>query len=331
VDLFFVLSGFILTYVYRAKFSSTLKTADFLGFMKYRFARLYPVHLITMLVMLVLFVVGRRLGTLPTHTQAFTPLSTVANLTLTQAWFPPYVAAMNGPAWSISAEWFAYLLFPLTYFSLNRTTPLWPWLVIAISATLSFNRQDPSQLLQIALDFPVGMAAFAIYSKFGHKTGRWGSFAAVGMIIASTYLLSSTDPTPLDKIHTGGHLRTGIILAAVLLLISLAARKDALGRLLSTRAAVYAGEISYSVYMCHWAVWTILRKGLPHFHAFQSIPHVTLMLMAAMVTILCSILCYHFIEVPGRALIRNIDSKTAKRFTVSTPAKPEIVSTSSAV
>jgi len=330
VDVFFVLSGFILTYVYRGKFSSQLKAADFIDFMKYRFARLYPVHIVTTLAMLGVFLVGRRLGTLPQHTQAFTPLSAIANLTMTHAWFPPYVAAMNGPAWSISAEWFAYLLFPVTYFALKKTGAIWPWLVIAIAAVLSFNLQDPNQLTQIALDFPVGMAAFEIYSKLNKDTGRWGSLIPISLILVSAYLLSATDPMPLDKIHIGGHLRTGIVLATILLLISLTSNKDALGRLLSTRLAVYAGEISYSVYMCHWAVWTVLHKGLPHFHAFRETPHTVLMASATLLTILCSMFCYHFIELPGRALIRNLDLKGRGRCAIAAmPAESRIASNSS--
>ncbi len=306
VDVFFVLSGFILTLVYRDKFSQSLNAGDFTAFMRYRFARLYPVHIVTMAVMLVLFTIGKRLGTVPHHREAFTPLSIAANLTMTHAWFPGLVSAINGPAWSISAEWFAYLVFPLAYFLLRRTGSLWPWVVIVLASVLSFNYQGSNHLAQISIEFPVGMAAFEIYSRHKIKTGRWASLVPVGMILVSTYLIAATDPAGPQKMSTGGHLRTGVILATALLLVGLTSKRDILGRVLSTRFAVYAGEISYSVYMCHWAAWTALHKGLPHFFPGRSVPHVAIMIAAGLLTIASSIICYHTIEIPGRIFLRNL-------------------------
>jgi peptidoglycan/LPS O-acetylase OafA/YrhL len=313
VDVFFVLSGFILTYVYRSKFSLAVSGANYIGFMRYRFARLYPVHVITMLVMAGIFVVGRRLGTLPHHSYAFTPLSILANFAMLHAWFPGRVASMNGPAWSISAEWFAYLLFPLVYCLLMKTGRAWPWIVIAISVTVSFNSQNLSPLPMIALEFPVGMAALEIYSRYKIDMGRWASLIPLAMVLLSVYVLGATDPVQAQQTYAGAHLRTGVIVSAALLLICLTNGKDLIGRLLSHRAVVYAGEISYSVYMCHWAVWTILHKGLAHFPRFQHAPQPEIMLAATVITIACSILCYHFVEMPGRILLRNLGARKSER------------------
>jgi peptidoglycan/LPS O-acetylase OafA/YrhL len=319
VDVFFVLSGFILTYVYCRKFAASVKSADYKGFMKYRFARLYPVHLVTMSVMLVLFFAGKRLGTVPHHLEAFSPVSILANLTMTHAWFPGLASAMNGPAWSISAEWFAYLLFPFVYFLFKRTGDSWPWVVVALACLSAFTYQGGNHIVQICIEFPVGMAAFEIYSQRKISTGRFGSLLAVAMILFSTFVLAATDPLAPLRITTGGHLRTGVILSTVVLLIGLTSKLDLLGRILSTKFWFYAGEISYSVYMCHWAVWTTLHKGLPHFRAFAKLPHPAIMSLAAVLTIICSIVCYHFVEVPGRALIRNLHLDRVKSDTKLQP------------
>jgi peptidoglycan/LPS O-acetylase OafA/YrhL len=55
VDLFFVLSGFILSHVYYRTFRAKLSGADFRSFIVSRFARLYPVHIVTFATMLSLF------------------------------------------------------------------------------------------------------------------------------------------------------------------------------------------------------------------------------------------------------------------------------------
>ncbi len=102
VSFFFVLSGFILAYNYR-----DLARGDLGRFYIARFARLFPVHIVTF-VFAALFV-------LPWNLWTFGPsLITVPyNLTLTHAWLPlgGLVFSWNAVSWSISAELFFYLLF----------------------------------------------------------------------------------------------------------------------------------------------------------------------------------------------------------------------------
>jgi peptidoglycan/LPS O-acetylase OafA/YrhL len=97
VDFFFVRSGYIITHVYFASLASPHSGAVWI-FLWHRFTRLYPVH-ITVLAGLV----------------AIVSLAGIAGYVLNnpQDWGVTQSPGWNVPAWSISAEWFAYLLFPL--------------------------------------------------------------------------------------------------------------------------------------------------------------------------------------------------------------------------
>src|SRR3569832_1237739 len=109
VELFFVLSGFILCHVYlqgagegRFKYGS---------FPWARLARVYPLHLATLLGVGAMAVGAAAVG-IQHHNDIANWSVLPANLLLVHAWGFAKAAAWNHPSWSISAEWFAYLTFP---------------------------------------------------------------------------------------------------------------------------------------------------------------------------------------------------------------------------
>jgi peptidoglycan/LPS O-acetylase OafA/YrhL len=112
VDFFFVLSGFIITHVYLESLASPNLSAVQI-FLWHRFIRLYPIH-ITVLAGLVAIVsfVGAA-GFALNNPQQWQWNDLLWQLTLLQAWGVTRSPGWNVPSWSISAEWFAYLLFPL--------------------------------------------------------------------------------------------------------------------------------------------------------------------------------------------------------------------------
>ncbi|MEI8341699.1 MAG: acyltransferase, partial [Verrucomicrobiota bacterium] len=115
VAFFFVLSGFILAYVY-----PSLERKDIGPFLRARVARIWPAHLFCFV--LFCFIIS--------PFSAFSNLNSLlgvtgANLFLVHSWIPwPKVnGAFNAPTWSISAEWFFYLCFP---FLIHRFERNWP-------------------------------------------------------------------------------------------------------------------------------------------------------------------------------------------------------------
>jgi peptidoglycan/LPS O-acetylase OafA/YrhL len=127
VEFFFALSGFILVHVYGERAWEFWKGKAYLPFLKARLARLYPVHVFTLISMLYLMLVLNQLSYVGGYTsiyhQPYAPVNTspsfIANLFLVQAWniFP--WLTWNGASWFVSVEFLLCLLFPV-YVLLSR-------------------------------------------------------------------------------------------------------------------------------------------------------------------------------------------------------------------
>ncbi|MEY4136099.1 MAG: hypothetical protein RL205_227, partial [Actinomycetota bacterium] len=113
VDLFFALSGFILTHTYLTRLGPKLKGRGTVDFWWLRLARVYPVHLV-MLVMAGIAVVAQAKVTGDALDRDWlNPIDFGKNLLLVQEWGPNPQRGWNFVAWSLSMEWLAYLIFPL--------------------------------------------------------------------------------------------------------------------------------------------------------------------------------------------------------------------------
>ncbi len=105
VSFFFVLSGFILTYVY----ADRLQYGGLKKFYFTRWARIWPLHLACLLIAIL------TMGSMPQLIRGEGWGKLITNALLLQSWVPntPWVFSFNGVAWSISTESFFYLMFPL--------------------------------------------------------------------------------------------------------------------------------------------------------------------------------------------------------------------------
>src|ERR1700761_2103419 len=120
VDMFFMLSGFVLSHVYWRTFASdeTLQGRDYWNFISARIARLYPLHLFNLSLFLIAtlafglheYFAAGNLPSIPLFgPRSLTAL--VANVFMVQG-IDAGDLAWNYPSWSISVEFFAYFLFP---------------------------------------------------------------------------------------------------------------------------------------------------------------------------------------------------------------------------
>jgi peptidoglycan/LPS O-acetylase OafA/YrhL len=133
VSLFFVLSGFILTYVY----PSLDAPGALRRFLVARAARIWPAHIVTLLLAVWL---------MKAHSPA---LPTIANVTMLHGWIPlpEYFFSYNAVSWTISTEFGFYILFPLLIWRFDRT---WHWKLALVAGLtvfliwLTFRLQLPS-------------------------------------------------------------------------------------------------------------------------------------------------------------------------------------------
>ncbi len=297
VDVFFVLSGFVLSYVYAASFTTSLGEDKVFRFLIYRFARIYPVHLITFGFMVTLYfgqtVTSGDAG-VPGRYDAATLLSSVV---LIHAWYPG-MQTPNMPAWSISAEWFAYILFPALCFFIARTRWALPLYMAAGLGLAYVQPLGNFTLTHVLSGFLLGMVTYRLVGLSQRiRTGH-----VAGVAIGAMILFWASRPEPSSPL--------GLLLFSALML-ALTDERDLLSRALSLRPMIYLGEISYSLYMVHWPVRVILRYGFHALGVLDTLPSPALAGCYASVTLVLAIASYHYVELPGRALLRRAADRYA--------------------
>lgn len=132
VDFFFILSGVVMCHAYHGKIARGMRFRDYVAL---RLSRLYPLHVVVLAcwlpyVLLKQWLVAQS-GAPGEALAASDAASFLSNLLLIQAWELHDSLSWNGPSWSISAEWFAYLVFFFTSATIDRRGRWW------LPATLS--------------------------------------------------------------------------------------------------------------------------------------------------------------------------------------------------
>lgn len=286
VDVFFILSGFILAYVHGQDFANGVTMRGARDFLIARLARIYPVHLF----MLIMVALVLRLHGITDWSPIDTARAFYANLALVHAWGTTPDGTFNQPSWSISAEWAAYLLFPLLAF----ITAKWPravCLVVGIYAALSpalYNwvHFKNGEMAFRCVGFFTG--GFLAYRTFG--VARDSRLWAAGVWVAIAALLLG-----LKYLRADGQYPYLFAIAATALIVCLF-KSHALW-LFSNPVSVFLGRISYSLYMSHVVVIFSIRKLSGGMQPMW----VELAWIFAIATLI-----YYMVEEPARKTIRGM-------------------------
>lgn len=133
VDLFFVISGFVIFEIYADRVGTLSQYGNFL---KRRLARLGPLHWLTLVIFISLGEIASRAGIAINHPEQFSPQCIPANLLFLQAtgFLCPF-ASFNTPSWSISAEMALYAVFPIIAAVAARHRAA-PWLASAAAIVI---------------------------------------------------------------------------------------------------------------------------------------------------------------------------------------------------
>jgi peptidoglycan/LPS O-acetylase OafA/YrhL len=301
VDLFFEMSGFVIALNYDIFFRN-LKISETVAFLSARIARIYPLH-ISILFLFLLNPIAIDLFSQHHHAGArYDPLYFVLSLALIQNWGFTSGLAWNIPAWSISTEWFAYLLFPgFAWVSaryvrgVRRTAGLAVVLLVLLGAgarlaggSLGADIQGFG-LLRCILEFCIGVCLFRFWSCREVKPPHEGNAAAaLAVILILCYVVF-----PIPDF-------TVMPLGFACLIYALSDSRSVLSRLLSFRALEAVGVVSYSTYLVHYFV----KDWVKFLLADGTVPGPGLILVYIAVVAAASCLLYRCIEVPGRRALR---------------------------
>jgi peptidoglycan/LPS O-acetylase OafA/YrhL len=321
VDLFFILSGFVLTWNYVDRMGQSFSASATLHFLWLRLARVWPVYLVTMHLAALLVIVSLHVGHVPLpEVSQLTAISYVRQVLLVQLWFQPYFdgSSWDGPAWSISAEWLAYLLFGLlvlVIFRVGHATRARNLMWLALATSLppvvlllaSGQFYTPwSWLPRIVTQFTAGALACAavLGLRLTDRSRRVAGYSSVLLIAAIVGILYLFDAHPFNGVVDSG----GVVdVLFIPLVITLAIGVGSLPRLLSTRLMVYGGEISFSLYMVHELVHTAWGWAVEQFElTLGDFPWKFNVVGLLAIALGVASLLYHFVEEPARRWMRRM-------------------------
>lgn len=257
VDLFFMLSGFVMWLNYAGRFAENGK-AMIGPFLWKRFARIWPLHALILLAMVafagVLIVTGRA-------TEGYPLAELPLHLFLMQNWGLTGELTWNHPAWSISTEFAAYLAFPLLIFVVRWERLSIGWLVAALGILFAllhtfFAAQGLADLgddiartglMRCLLEFTAGIALANIWQRVER-----GSRAALVSIAICAAILAAGFALLLPE--------TMFAPAAIAaLLLACAFGRGHITGALSARFMVWLGDTSYATYLMHFFAFILFK------------------------------------------------------------------------
>jgi peptidoglycan/LPS O-acetylase OafA/YrhL len=324
VSFFFVLSGFILAYVY-----PSLAVVGKRRFLLARFARIWPAHVVVFALVFALFPPAYR--SLP---EGYTIEVALAQLSLVHAWIPlqRFYYSFNDVSWSISTEFGFYLCFLILIQNWNRTWKSKLALAALVVGGLAAfgnvyarsNSGPAADQLLVGLmyihpfarlfEFTLGMAAALAWRRLSHRVrlglliGTILELAVIGQVVALMYFSRAWAESAKMAMWIGPAgelwlLRAGITCVAFALLVLVMALEPGLvARFLAHPWLVLLGEISYSVYLVHkiliryYAMNVLVLAPLPEWLAYS---------LFWVATLLIAYLIWALVERPCRTFLRN--------------------------
>lgn len=311
VDFFFMLSGFVMSYVYGL--TSTVR-ADAAVLGRYglaRVARIYPLHLISLVAVFFFFLLLGAVSWLrgsdfccllePPYR---TPESLLANALLVHAWGTIDVPTWNIPSWSLSAEFACYVVFgfllwlgskarliaiaALTALTLIYYTTGW---IQGIDVDGNFRLSG----LRAVSAFTLGMLVFMAAPRLGR----------LSLAVTNTLQLLSLATLSLS-LHVDAN--DFVVLAQMPLLLALTANdKGWLATVLKQPLLHWLGLLSYSIYMWHYPLRLVALKLSAKFEQAWALDtaagSIIFVLAMTAICLLVSHLSFHRVETPLRRLI----------------------------
>ena len=289
VDLFFALSGFILTHTYLTRMGSGLHVKQTLKFWWLRLARIYPVHVVMLIIAGFAVFAQARVEGDSIDRDWWNPIDFTKNLLLIQEWGPNPERGWNFVAWSLSMEWLAYLAFPflvLVLWRLHTRVPTFvlgvAWIVVlaplvgyGLGTNDPYYTDDWGSTYRIASEFTAGAITYLIVQRLVdrgpgvERAALWlSSLLPLAVVAGAVFLgwLPAAQP-PVNAMNPDAEpLPPYFHLTLVPLLVAwigaLALARGGMARALSTRALILGGFISYSLYMTHLVWMGLWRAGV---------------------------------------------------------------------
>lgn len=316
VDLFFVLSGFVMAHVYGR--SLTDGAFRFRSFLWHRVARIYPLYIFSTLAILLL----AYLKTRQLDVDVPTLVSNMLMLQLLGNW-----PSIDAPAWSVSAETVAYLLFPVIAFLCLRSSRAVAMMIalaaiatiLAMTIAASMHEIgaptsrgpldlffEPYAILRCLAGFTLGQLVWRLHNDT--RVVVFASRNSVQIVLAVFALLAMTQ-VQADFV---------IYLLIVVLILCLSTDHGPLSSFFGSPPIYFLGTISFAIYLTHYralGIWTFLDGRFDDYG--EMFGNVVATLLSGLIVIGLAWLLHVAIEKPCRQLLRGRRSRGASKPAVS--------------
>ena len=278
-SVFFILSGFVMTYnYYKSGNIKSVSVKDNLHFVVGKIKRLYPLYIITTLLMFIRLVIGEE--TISINVAIF---RLVLNFFLVQMWLPFSECAINGPAWFLSVTVILYFIFPYinTYMEKKYNKRKASCMIIAsliIQYSICFiGAKVPCVINVEPLATPVMFQEWIVYNA---PMTRFFDFF-IGCNLAYIFILNSHDLSKIKyslleliaiilviisniiSVKLDGRVRLEknvfvFTIGVVLLIYSFAVGRGIFSNILTNKVTVNVGNLSSYIFLIHMPVYTYL-------------------------------------------------------------------------
>jgi peptidoglycan/LPS O-acetylase OafA/YrhL len=326
VGFFFVLSGFILSHAY----IGSSKPINPVSFFVYRVSRVWPAHVFTLVMVLLLLPKFIWVDTAVNFFAGF-----LANLFMIQSIIPipGYYFSLNWVSWSISTEFFFYLIFPVAALIVGKgakTSFAWFFAASLIGLIVCYAcdkfgvvyyPSDASEISSHGLsyinpisrvqEFFIGIAAYKL-SSLRPDVSAGGKVAHTTLEVLAVVLMCLLLPVVFYTTRNYGyqygqatgeylsHYAAALLFASFIVIFTRTA--GVLTLILSQRPMVLLGEISFSLYLTHQV---LLRYYQLHQDQFLFIPHELKFAVLLVVSLALSFLIFKLVELPAQRAIRK--------------------------
>jgi peptidoglycan/LPS O-acetylase OafA/YrhL len=299
VNLFFILSGFILTYSHLRDFKmAQLPSASYYGkFMFKRFARIYPAYFAGLLLYLAASIAYQD------YTAPFKELL-VLNVLGLEAYVPPLSMLWYGSGgWSVSVEIFFYLLFPFALPLLLRiTSKTGLLLILAILTVLTsvpgllYNFAPEIMTQKLSYSFPVsrfpeflsGIVVALLVFRHNWQVPEW---VALGLLLFSALYLAKF--SYWFEGHTAHSMVVGPAIMATIATVSQLDKTRFL-TWLGSKPMEYLGRVSFSFYLVHISMKYVLGMVIAQHLEYQNRPLIVVAFFV--LNLLVSMAVYELVE-----------------------------------
>lgn len=314
VDLFFALSGFILTIVHGDDFKE-FQYNKFRQFYILRFFRVYPLNAAILFILMPLawalpgLVMWFRFDhgvPVPWHSSDFSAGGFIQSLFLAQTWTLVKPGEWNGPSWSLSAEVFGYAMFPFLAWALMRSRSALACVSYALASLTTlmilqaiFGHTQDSPigtfgLVRMVCGFIAGMGLARVYQLAPGATWIGAPLALLSLLVIGLSL----------TMHAANMF---VVFGFSGLILALSYQKGVINTAMSSKTAMFLGRISFSFYMVHYLILKISLWLLQTQYPGIGYPiRVLCLITVVLICVGIAMITHYLLELPLQAYARSI-------------------------